>query len=44
MSTLPMGTSVRFGLLQGWQRALPAFVLLQVWILFLYREIDSFSL
>jgi exosortase A len=38
MSTLPMATPARFGLTHGWQRALLAVVLLQVWILFLYRE------
>ena len=38
MSTLPLANPLRFGLPRAWQRALPAFVLLQVWILFLYRE------
>ena len=38
MTTLPMGTPLSWSLPQAWQRALPTFVFLLLWILFLYRE------
>ena len=38
MTTLPMGTPLSSSLPRAWQRALPAFVFLLFWILFLYRE------
>ena len=38
MTTLPMRTPLSWSLPQAWQRALPTFVFLLFWILFLYRE------